>query len=74
MWHIVTNLRFADDTDVLADEEQELEALIESLNKTCAWYKIEIGTKKTKLMTNSSSGIQGEIKCRPLTSDATGGY
>ena len=27
----VTNLRFADDIDALAEEEQELEALIESL-------------------------------------------
>ena len=31
----ITNLRFADDIDVLAEEEQELEALVESLHKTC---------------------------------------
>ena len=30
----ITNLRFADDTDALAEEEQELEALVESLDKT----------------------------------------
>ena len=29
----ITNLRFADDIDALAEEEQELEALVESLNK-----------------------------------------
>ena len=29
----ITNLRFADDLDALAEEEQELEALVESLNK-----------------------------------------
>ena len=29
----ITNLRFADDIDALAEEEQELEALIESLDK-----------------------------------------
>ena len=29
----ITNLRFADDKDTLAEEEQELEALIESLDK-----------------------------------------
>ena len=29
----MTNLRFADDIDVLAEEEQELEALVESLDK-----------------------------------------
>ena len=30
----ITNLRFADDIDALAEEEQELEALVESLDKT----------------------------------------
>ena len=28
----------ADDIDALAEEEQELEALVESLNKTCTRY------------------------------------
>ena len=30
----IINLRFVDDKDGLAEEEQELEALVESLNKT----------------------------------------
>ena len=30
----ITNLRFADDINALAEEEQELEALVESLDKT----------------------------------------
>ena len=38
----ITNLRFADDIDALAEEEQELEALVESLDKTCTRYKMEI--------------------------------
>ena len=50
----VTNLRFADDIDALAEEEQELEALVESLDKTCTRYKMEISAEKTKLMTNSA--------------------
>ena len=36
----ITNLRFADDIDALAEEEQELEALVESLDKTCIRYKM----------------------------------
>ena len=32
----ITNMLFADDIDVLSEEEQELEALVESLDKTCA--------------------------------------
>ena len=31
----ITSLRFADDIDALAEEEQELEALVENLDKTC---------------------------------------
>ena len=54
----ITNLWFADDIDALAEEEQELEALVESLDKTCTRYKMEISAEKTKLMTNSTSGIQ----------------
>ena len=52
----ITN-RFADDINALAEEEQELEALVESLDKTCTRYKMEISAEKTKLMTNSANGI-----------------
>ena len=60
----ITNLRFADDIDALAEEEQELEALVESLDKTYTRYKMEISAEKTKLMTNSANGIQREIKVK----------
>ena len=63
-----TNLRYADDIDAVAEEEQELEALVESLDKICTRYKMEISAEKTKLMTNSANGIQrereGEIKVK----------
>ena len=36
----ITNLWFANDTDALAEEKQELEALVESLDKTCTRYKM----------------------------------
>ena len=60
----ITNLRFADDIDALAEEEQGLEALVESLDETCTKYKLEISAEKTKLMTNSANGIQREIKAK----------
>ena len=60
----ITNLRFADDRDALAEKEQELEALVKSLDKTCTRYKTEISAEKTKLMTNSANGIQREIKVK----------
>ena len=54
----------ASDTDAQAEEEQELEALVESLDKTCTRYKMEISAEKTRLMTNSANGILREIKGR----------
>ena len=60
----ITNLRFADDIDALAEEEQKLEALVESLDKTCTRNKMEISAEKTKLMTNSANDIQREIKVK----------
>ena len=44
--------------DVFTEEEQELEALVESLDKTRTRYKMEVMAAKTRLMTNSASGIQ----------------
>ena len=60
----ITNLRFADDIDALAEKEQELEALVESLDKSCTKSKMEISAEKTKLMTNGANGIQREIKVK----------
>ena len=60
----ITNLRFADDIDALAEVEQELEVVVESLDKTCTRYKMEISAEKAKLMTNSANGIQREIKVK----------
>ena len=42
----IANLRFADDIDALAEEEHELEALVESRDKTCTRYIMEISAEK----------------------------
>ena len=60
----IINLRIADDIDALAEKEQELEALVESLDKTHTRYKMEICAEKTKLMSNSANDIQREIKIK----------
>ena len=57
-----TNLRFADDTNGLAGEEEELANLVEHLDKASTSYGMEISADKTKLMTNNTSGINREIK------------
>ena len=51
-------------SDALDQHDGKLEALIESLDKTCTRYKMEISAEKTKLMTNSANGIQREIKVK----------
>ena len=53
----ITDLRFTDDIDGLAGEEEELAKLVERLDKASTAYGMEISAKKTKLMTNSTSGI-----------------
>ena len=58
----ITNLRFADDIDGLAGEEEELANLVERLDKASKVYGMEISVEKTKLMTNNTSGINTEIK------------
>ena len=58
----ITNLEFADDTDALAAEEQELEALVESFDKICTIYKMAISAEKTRLMTNSANGILRRLR------------
>ena len=58
----ITNLRFADDIDGLAGEEEELANLVERLDEASTAYGMEISAEETKLMTNSTSGINTEIK------------
>ena len=58
----ITNLRFADDIDGLAGEEEEPAKLVEYLDKASKAYGMEISAKKTKLMTNSTIGINTGIK------------
>ena len=58
----ISNLRFADDIDGLAGEEEELAKLVKRLDKAFTAYGMEISAEKTKLMTNNTSGINTEIK------------
>ena len=45
----ITNLQLAEDTDAVAEEEQELEAIVESLDKTCTGHKMEISVEKKQI-------------------------
>ena len=52
----IINLRFADDIDGLAGEEEELAKLAERLDKASTAFGMEIGAEKTELITNNISG------------------
>ena len=58
----VTNLRFADDIGGLVGEEEELDNLVERLDKASTACGMEISGEKSKLMTNNTSGMNTEIK------------
>ena len=60
----ITNMEFVDDIDAMAEEEQELEALVESLDKTCTRNRMEIKAEKIRLMKKSANGILREIKVK----------
>ena len=57
----ITNLELADDIDALAEEEHELEVLVENIDKGIR-HKMETSAEKTRLMTNCANGILREIK------------
>ena len=61
---LITNFRFADDTVVNAEEEEEADVLIDRLDRTTTRYKMEIGPDKTKVMTNNPNDFQREIKIK----------
>ena len=54
----ISNLRFANDIDGRAGEEEELANLVERLDKASTAYGMEISAEKTKLMTNNVSGTK----------------
>ena len=58
----IANIRFADDIDGLAGEEEELAKLVERLDKASTAYGMEISAKKARLMTSNTSGINIEVK------------
>ena len=57
----ITNLRFADDFDGLAGQEQELVKLGNHLEEASTAYGMQIGAEKTQLMTNNTNGISTDI-------------
>ena len=45
----ITNLRFTDDIDVLAEDKQGLDVLVKYLDKTCTKYQMKMSAENTEL-------------------------
>ena len=56
-----SNLRFVDDIDGLAGQEQELVKLVNHTEEASAAYGMQISAEKTQLMTNNTNGISTDI-------------
>ena len=52
----ISNLRFADDIDLIAGTEEELQELTTTLEGRAYVYRMEIGAEKSKIMVNSRIG------------------
>ena len=46
----ITNIRYADDTIILAESEQQLQSMIDKLGATCEQYGMAMNARKTKSM------------------------
>ena len=57
----ITNLRFADDIDGLAGQEQELAKLVNDTEEASTSYGMQISAEKTQMMTNNTNGISTGI-------------
>ena len=54
----ITNLRFADDIEGLAGQEQEPVKLVNRLEEASSAYGMQISAEKTQLMTNNTNRQQ----------------
>ena len=64
----ITNLQFSDDI-ASVEEEQELEALVENLDKTCTRYEMEINAEK-----NNDTQRKSKVKGQKLGTGTTFKY
>ena len=63
----ISNLRFADDIDLMAGSRKELGELAELVNTSSAAYGMEVSTEKSKIMAIETEKTQPEIKIKGKT-------
>ena len=48
----INNLRYADDTTLMAESEEELKSLLMKVKEECEKVSLKLSIKKTKIMTS----------------------
>ena len=61
---LIPNFRLADDIVVNAEQEEEVDVLVDRLNTTTTTYKMENNPDKTKVIANNTNGFQIKIKIK----------
>jgi len=64
---LIKALRFTDDQALVAGKEDDLQRMMDRLNKTTTEYGMKINSKKTKIM--KISRVEGEEKNMKITID-----
>ena len=60
----INNLRYADDTTLMAESEEELKSLVMKVKEECGKVVLKLNTQKTKIMASgpiTSWQIDGEV-------------
>jgi hypothetical protein len=73
----INNLRYADDTVLLAESEEELQALVDVVKEESYKYGLEMNTKKTKTMVirrDADKVVNANIKVDGVTLEQVGKY
>lgn len=60
----INNLRYADDTVLLAENEEDLQKIVDIINTSGKEYNMKMNAKKTKTMVISKRGDPTQIKIR----------
>ena len=62
----ISNLKFADDIDLMAGSHQELRELTLLIEKTCSVYEMEISAEKSKVMSMGTEAMKPEVMVKGI--------
>ena len=58
--YIISNLRYADDTTLMAESEEELKSLLMKVKEESEKVGLKLNIQKTKIMASSSPSLHGK--------------